>query len=82
MKDDRVYLQHIRDALDDIAAYASTGRDAFFAERMRQDATIRKLQVIGEAVKNLSDTRSRSSYVFPGSRSQACATRSFTTPSA
>ena len=31
-------------------------RDAFFTERMRQDATIRKLQVIGQAVKNLSDT--------------------------
>jgi uncharacterized protein with HEPN domain len=56
VKDDRVYLQHIRDALDDIAIYASAGRDAFFAERMRQDATIRKLQVIGQAVKNLSDT--------------------------
>jgi uncharacterized protein with HEPN domain len=55
VKDDRVYLEHIRDALDDIAAYASAGRDAFFAERMRQDATIRKLQVIGQAVKNLSD---------------------------
>jgi hypothetical protein len=39
VKDDRVYLQHIRDALDDIATYASTGRDAFFAESMR--ATIR-----------------------------------------
>jgi uncharacterized protein with HEPN domain len=56
VKDDRVYLQHIRDALDDIATYASAGREAFFAERMRQDATIRKLQVIGQAVKNLSDT--------------------------
>jgi uncharacterized protein with HEPN domain len=56
VKDDRVYLQHIRDALDDIATYASAGRDAFFTERMRQDATIRKLQVIGQAVKNLSDT--------------------------
>jgi len=56
VKDDRVYLQHIRDALADIATYASAGREAFFAERMRQDATIRKLQVIGQAVKNLSDT--------------------------
>ena len=55
MKDDRVYLQHIRDALEDIASYAKAGRDAFFAEPMRQDATIRKLQVIGQAVKNLSD---------------------------
>jgi uncharacterized protein with HEPN domain len=50
VKDDRVYLQHIRDALDDIATYANAGREAFFAERMRQDATIRKLQVIGQAV--------------------------------
>ena len=56
MKDDRIYLQHIRDALDDIATYANAGREAFIAERMRQDATIRKLQVIGQAVKNLSDT--------------------------
>jgi uncharacterized protein with HEPN domain len=57
VKDDRVYLQHIRDALDDIATYASAGRDAFFAERMRQDATIRKLQIIGQAVKSLSNIR-------------------------
>ena len=55
MKDDRVYLEHIREALEDIAAYTSVGREAFLVDRMRQDATLRKLQVIGEAVKNLSD---------------------------
>ena len=55
MKDDRVYLQHIRDALHDIETYTSTGRPSFFADRMRQDATLRKLQVIGEAVKSLSE---------------------------
>lgn len=54
MKDDRVYLEHIRDAVQDISRYASAGRDAFFAERMRQDAILRKLEVIGQAV-NLSD---------------------------
>ncbi|MBI3491219.1 MAG: DUF86 domain-containing protein [Acidobacteria bacterium] len=60
MKDDRVYLQHIRDALDDIAAYSGTDRAAFMAERMRQDATLRKLEIIGQAVKNLSEaTKSR-----------------------
>jgi uncharacterized protein with HEPN domain len=60
VKDDRVYLQHIRDALDDIAAYCGSDRDAFFSDRMRQDATLRKLEVIGQAVKNLSDpTKSR-----------------------
>jgi uncharacterized protein with HEPN domain len=56
VKDDRVYLQHIRDALDDIGNYSDAGREAFLAERMRQDATLRKLPVIGQAVKNLSDT--------------------------
>ena len=55
MSDDSVYLQHIRDALADIAAYTGAGRDAFFAERMRQDATLRKLEIIGQAVKKPSD---------------------------
>ena len=64
MKDDRVYLEHIRDALDDIATYTSAGRAAFFADRMRQDATLRKLEVIGQAVKNLSDdTKSKRSEI-------------------
>ena len=59
MKNDRAYLEHIRDALDDIATYTNVGRDSFMADRMRQDATLRKLQVIGQAVKNLSEeTRS------------------------
>ena len=60
MRDDRVYLQHIRDALDDVAAYCGSGHDAFIDDRMRQDATLRKLEVIGQAVKNLSEhTKSR-----------------------
>jgi uncharacterized protein with HEPN domain len=60
VKDDRVYLEHIRDALDDLVVYASPGREMFFAERMRQDAILRKLEVVGQAVKNLSDaTKSR-----------------------
>ena len=55
MKDDRVYLEHIRDALDDIVTYTRAGRVAFFDDRMRQDATLRKLEVVGQAVKNLSE---------------------------
>ena len=54
MKDDRVYLGHIRDAIQDIEQYAAIGHDLFLADRMRQDAVIRKLEIIGEAVKNLS----------------------------
>lgn len=55
MKDERVCLGHIRDAINDIEEYTSVGRDAFMAERMRQDAVIRKLEIIGEAVKQLSN---------------------------
>ena len=55
MKDDRIYLGHIREALQDVEQYASVGRDAFMTDKMRQDALLRKLEVIGEAVKNLSE---------------------------
>jgi uncharacterized protein with HEPN domain len=48
-----VYLLHIRDALDSIASYTRAGKAAFLAEPMIQDAVIRKLAVIGEAVKRL-----------------------------
>jgi uncharacterized protein with HEPN domain len=54
VKDDGIYLEHILEAIQDIQQYASAGRDAFMTDRMRQDALIRKLEVIGEAVKNLS----------------------------
>ena len=55
MKDDRVYLGHIRDAIHDIEAYTAGGRDAFMSDRMQQDAVIRKFEIIGEAVKHLSE---------------------------
>ena len=55
MKDDQVYLRHIRDALESIDNYTQVGRDIFFSEAMRQDAVVRRLQVIGEAVKSLSE---------------------------
>jgi uncharacterized protein with HEPN domain len=60
VKDERLYLGHIREAVADIRAYAAGGEVAFRAERMRQDAIIRKPEVIGEAVKKLSPaSRSR-----------------------
>jgi uncharacterized protein with HEPN domain len=60
VRDERVYLQHIRDAIEDILAYCGNDHDAFLTDRMRQDATLRKLEVIGQAAKNLSEqTKSR-----------------------
>jgi uncharacterized protein with HEPN domain len=54
MKDDRVFLAHIRDAITRIESYTHGGRQAFFSDTKTQDAVIRNLEVIGEAVKNLS----------------------------
>lgn len=56
MKDDRFYLLHIRDAITLIESYTSAGRDAFFADPMIRDAVLHNLQIIGEAVKNLSES--------------------------
>jgi len=54
MKDDHVYLQHIRDSIGRIESYIRGGKEAFLRESIVQDAVIRNLEVIGEAVKNLS----------------------------
>jgi uncharacterized protein with HEPN domain len=56
IRDDQVYLAHIRDALQQIATYTA-GMDAnsFSANRMVQDAVIRQFEIVGEATKNLSD---------------------------
>jgi len=54
VKDDRICLSHIVEAIEDIEKYTAAGHPAFMCERMQQDAVIRKLEVIGEAVKQLS----------------------------
>ena len=55
MKDDRIYLQHIRDSIGRILEYTSGGPDEFIHDNKIQDAVIRNLEIIGEAVKHLSD---------------------------
>ena len=54
MKDDSVYLRHILDSIARIQAYTNRGRDIFFQETLIQDAVLRNLEIIGEAVKRLS----------------------------
>ena len=61
IRDDSVYLAHIKDAIQQIIAYTE-GMDygEFRAARMVQDAVIRQFEIIGEAAKNLStEFRSR-----------------------
>ena len=54
MKDDRIYLLHVRDAIQHILEYTAAGKDSFFADRKTQDAVVRNLEIIGEATKRVS----------------------------
>jgi uncharacterized protein with HEPN domain len=59
VKGDRLYLGHILEAIDRILDYANAGEENFKCDLKTQDANVRNLQVLGEAVKNvLADTRS------------------------
>jgi uncharacterized protein with HEPN domain len=55
-RDERLYLSDIVEAIDRILDYTSAGRQAFFSNRMIQDAVVRNLEIIGEAAKRLSET--------------------------
>lgn len=52
-RESAVFLRHIRLCLDRIATYTAGGRDVFFADTRTQDAVIRNLEVIGQAVRDL-----------------------------
>ena len=54
MKDDRIYLLHILDAIRQIVEYTAAGKESFFADRKTQDAVVRNLEIIGEATKRVS----------------------------
>ena len=54
-KKDIVYILHIRDAIDLILEYTKDlNRKDFNSKQIIQDAVIRRIAIIGEAVKNIS----------------------------
>lgn len=82
MKDERVYLLHAIDSLDAIQRYTVDGRDAFLGDPKTQDAVIRNIEVIGQAVKGISEQTRSLSRPYRGGKSRACATSSSTNTSA
>lgn len=55
MKNDKVYIGHITDALNKIETYTrGVSYEQFIADEMRIDAVLREMQIIGEAAKRLS----------------------------
>ncbi len=53
-KRDPAFLLHILEAIERIFEYAADGRESFLADRKTQDAVLRNLEILGEAVKSLS----------------------------
>jgi len=51
---DADYLNHVLGAISSIESYTVDGEAAFMRDRRTQDAVIRNLEVIGEAVNKLS----------------------------
>lgn len=58
-KDPAIYLQDIFHAIERIEEYAMGGKRLFLSDHMKQDAIIRQLAVIGEAVKKLPTSTTR-----------------------
>lgn len=54
MSQDRLYLHHVLDAIEKIERYSAVGYEQFMASSHWQDAVIRQLGIIGEAIKKTS----------------------------
>ncbi len=55
MKDMRVYLAQILEALERVESFTQNGRSDFLLSRLHQDAVIRNFEIMGEAAKRVSD---------------------------
>ena len=62
---DRLFLTHILDAISEIEAYTTAGRNEFMEDRKTQSAVVRQLEIIGEAVKNVSKELTTSETAIP-----------------
>ena len=54
MKEDRVYLIHIRECIERIEHYTEAGRDVFLSDTKTQDAVLRNLHTLSESTQRLS----------------------------
>lgn len=53
-KDPKIFIEHILESIENIQEYIrGLNKDEFLNSRQIQDAVIRRIEVIGEAVKNI-----------------------------
>ena len=68
MKDDKLYLIHISECIHRIESYTQNGKAHFIESRMEQDAVTRNFEIIGEAVKKVSEKFKQSHPEIPWKR--------------
>ena len=55
-KDPKILIEHVLECIERIEEYVEgTTKDKFFSSGQLQDAVIRRIEIIGEAVKNISE---------------------------
>ena len=55
IKDNLIFIKHILDSIEKIELFIKdVSKDEFFKDIKLQDAIVRRIEIIGEAVKNLS----------------------------
>ena len=56
MKDDLIFIKHILDSIDAIERFSKNlTKEKLIKNRLKQSAIVREIEIIGEAVKNMSD---------------------------
>jgi uncharacterized protein with HEPN domain len=56
LKDDRLYLIHIKECIERVKSYTKNGKEAFFEDTKTQDAVLRNLQILAESTQRLSES--------------------------
>ena len=56
MKDDLVFIEHILDSINAIEKFSKNlNKEKLISDRLRQSAIVREIEIIGEAIKNVSE---------------------------
>ncbi len=55
MKDDKLYIIHIKECIERIESYTSGGKPIFFSDSRTQDAVLRNLHTLAESTQRLSE---------------------------
>lgn len=56
-KDTNIFIEHILESIKDIESFTKgISKDKFFKNKEKQNAVVRSLEIIGEAVKNIPNS--------------------------